>query len=589
MDQTASTKSERKRMGAHYTPPALARLVADRTIKHLEVSGGCQIRVLDPACGDGGLLRAALDALRGRGSDNSYAVGIEADPNALAEARKALRDLPEGMVDLIPGDFLDLVEDFEPQRHLWSSPSTTRGFRGDFDAVIANPPYVRTQVLGAKRAQQLATRFALSGRIDLYHAFIRAIAHVVRPGGVVGIITSNRFMNTLAGKAVRAFLSANLELLEVIDLGDTKLFDAAVLPAVLIGRRCDHNNVTRQYFVPFIRVYSQSDGHSALPATAPGRPSIVEAIAAGDEGVVRVPGGAFAITRGQFSVTAGSSDVWALLSSPQSRMVAHLRNRSQQTIEDVAYVRVGIKTTADDVFIREDWEILPEEKQPEGELLRPLLRHEDARRWAMPRHHSPTARVLYPHVTVGGTKCVVDLDRYPRSREYLTQFRSRLEARRYVIEAGRKWYEVWVPQDPGAWALSKIVVPDISPEPRFFLVDQDYVVNGDCYWITIRPGYSEDLLYLILGVANSSLMSRYHDAVFSNKLYSGRRRYITQYVGKYPLPDESTAVAREIVSLTKELVEVARLDDAVLTRQLEETLDGLVYEAFGLDRHGDLL
>jgi len=576
-------------MGAHYTPPALAHLLADKIVEHLEPSSAREIRVLDPACGDGGLLHAAIDALRQRGFDNCHAVGVEADPKALAEAGRAFEKAEDGLVELMAGDFLELAAGFEPQRDLWSSHATTGRLCGDFDVVIANPPYVRTQVLGAARAQQLANRFGLSGRLDLYHAFIRAITHSLRRGGVLGIITSNRFMSTLAGKAIRAFLSDNLEVLELIDLGDTKLFEAAVLPAVLVGRRPGGRRSPDPYLVPFTRVYAQAHGIASGGDVTPDRGSIVEAVAAGDEGLVQVPGGRFAITRGKFPLSPGASHVWALLSPHESNLVERLRERSHRTIEEVAHVRVGIKTTADDVFIREDWTGLPAERSPEVELLRPLLRHEDAHRWAMPRRHAPSARVLYPHFVVGGAKRVVDLEHYPRSRAYLEDFRSRLAARRYVIEAGRNWYEVWVPQDPAAWASPKIVFPDISPDPRFCLVEDNCLVNGDCYWMTLRPGVAEEILYLILGVANSGLMTRFHDAAFSNRLYSGRRRYITQYVGKYPLPDESTHIARRIGSLAREMVKAARTGAADQVRQLEETMDSLVYEAFGLDRNGGLL
>src|SRR5205085_1388727 len=47
-----------------------------------------------------------------------------------------------------------------------------------FDLVIANPPYVRTQILGAAQARSLAGQFGLTGRTDLYHAFVLAIAGV---------------------------------------------------------------------------------------------------------------------------------------------------------------------------------------------------------------------------------------------------------------------------------------------------------------------------------------------------------------------------------------------------------------------------
>ncbi len=85
--------------------------------------------------------------------------------------------------------------------------------------------------MGAKRAQALAERFGLSGRVDLYQAFLVAMAKQLRPGGILGVITSNRFLTTRGGMATRRFLRLNFDIVELVDLGDTKLFEAAVLPA----------------------------------------------------------------------------------------------------------------------------------------------------------------------------------------------------------------------------------------------------------------------------------------------------------------------------------------------------------------------
>jgi len=573
-------------MGAHYTPAPLARFVADKAIAYLEQSGSEFLRVLDPACGDGQLLKAAIEALLDHGIKNWQAVGVEADAQALGEARNRLTH-PGGVVHLIQGDFLRVASEFTPQQELWSEQGASVGLGSRFDLVIANPPYVRTQVLGAAEAQRIASRYDLSGRVDLYHAFIRAIGDVLRSGGILGIITSNRFMTTLAGKAVRSYLATQLEVLEVIDLGDTRLFEAAVLPAVLIARRKRRGKQFKSYSVPFIRVYSHTG--QAQKDQAPVRVSggIVEALATGDEGIVDAPEGTFAITRGHFAVTPGATDVWRLVSSDESEFLKRIRERSSRLIEDVALVRVGIKTTADEVFIRKNWAALPCEECPESELLRPILSHEDARRWALPGRYVPAARVLYPHLVSGNGKRVINLFDYPCAERYLESFRSRLEARSYVVEAGRRWYEIWVPQDPAAWVSPKIVFPDISAEPKFFLVKEEYLVNGDCYWITLRPGAPEETLYLILGVANSELMTRFHDAAFSNKLYSARRRYITQYVAKYPLPTPDTPAALRISTLTRKLVEQTKQQSAIeRLSQLEHDIDVAVYEAFGLERDG---
>ena len=108
-----------------------------------------------------------------------------------------------------------------------------------YDLIIANPPYVRTQIMGAEQAQLLATQFGLAGRVDLYYAFIVGMAYVLKPGGVGGIIVSNRFMTTKSGGAVRQAIREQFNVRHVWDLGDTRLFDAAVLPAVLLVGKHD--------------------------------------------------------------------------------------------------------------------------------------------------------------------------------------------------------------------------------------------------------------------------------------------------------------------------------------------------------------
>jgi hypothetical protein len=131
-------------------------------------------------------------------------------------------------------------------------------------------------------------------------------------------------------------------------------------------------------------------------------------------------------------------------------------------------------------------------------------------------------------------RCPLDLTRWPRAQKYLSEHRRRLEGRKYVIAAGREWWEIWVPQRPSEWAMPKLVFPDISDVPRFFLDRSGAVVNGDCYWISLSSEANERLGLLMMAVANSSLGTRYYDQACGNKLYSGRRRYITQYVNGFP-------------------------------------------------------
>ena len=104
------------------------------------------------------------------------------------------------------------------------------------------------------------------------------------------------------------------------------------------------------------------------------------------------------------------------------------------------------------------------------------------------------------------------------------------------------------------------------------------VVNGDCYWLSPNDKQT-DILWLALAVANSKFIEEFYDHSFNNKLYSGRRRFITQYVEKFPLPDPKTKIAKDIISITKSIYKQSVKSDF---QDKEFELNKLVYKAFGL-------
>ena len=347
-----------------------------------------------------------------------------------------------------------------------------------FDLVISNPPYVRTQVLGAKRAQELGRQFDLAGRVDLYHAFVAAITADLATGGVLGLLCSNRFLTTKGGRSLRALLLRSYEVAEVWDLGDTKLFEAAVLPAIVIARRAIAPSAPAGSFV---RVY-QDHGTSGQPAHSD---SLFDALAGATEGSVQVGGRGFTIDRGQLQ-ESDAKRAWTLTSATGMRWTTVVREHSVGRLADLGPIRVGIKTTADSVFIRPSWDELPEELRPEEALLHPLLTHRVAGRWRAAENAQGARWVLYTHETQNGRRRAIDLSSFPLARAYLEQHRARLEGRKYVLKAGRAWYEIWVPQQPDAWAGPKLVWPDISDRPKFFLDRSGSIVNGDCYCALVR-------------------------------------------------------------------------------------------------------
>lgn len=559
--------TEEKAGGATYTPKILADFVAAQVVKAAHVkSGGGTVKLLDPATGDGELLISLLAQLVGQGVSAIEVHGFETNVTALNIATARIQQhFPKIARHLTHGNFLDFVLD-QVRPHDTGGLFEKEDVAPSYDLIIANPPYVRTQIMGAEQAQLLASQFGLAGRVDLYYAFIVGIAHVLKPGGIGGIIVSNRFMTTKSGGAVRQAIREYFNVHHVWDLGDTKLFDAAVLPAVLLVEK--HEGQER-VSAAFTSIYATSD-ESTHQTT-----NVITALEF--DGVMEIADGRrFMVKNGTLNISASADAVWRMASEASDGWLSTVEANTWRRFGDIGKIRVGVKTCADKVFIRFDWHEMPVKARPE--LLRPLTTHHIARRFRADVAKK-TRQILYPHQSINGQRMAVDLAAYPRTAAYLEQYRSTLEGRTYVIESGRQWFEIWVPQDPSNWDAPKLVFRDISAEPTFWIDLDGSIVNGDCYWLTCVNPDSTDHLWLAAAVANSSFIEAFYDHSFNNKLYAGRRRFITQYVERFPLPNPELPRSRTIVALAKQIYEAVGTSDA---DTLSKQLDKLVWEAFGV-------
>ena len=560
-------KFEIKKAGAHYTPRILANFVAKKIIESWIPPQDTEIvRVIDPAVGDGNLLLSLVYQLMKKTSFKIETIGFDTDKFALEYAGDRLQKQSHGInSSWLNEDFLNYVLE---QNFFLSDPLFSKKRQDEtFDLLIANPPYIRTQNLGAQKTKQLAEQFGLSGRIDIYHAFLLAISEVLKPKGIAGVIVSNRFLTTQAGKAVRKGLLEKYDILKIWDLGDTKIFEAAVLPAVLIFKL--KNDTERIEPTKFTSIYAADIAVNDCKIIK----NPIEALE--NEGLVAIEDGkVFNVRKGRLNWGEYYGDIWRLSNKKTDEWLEKVAQNTYCYFKDINKVRVGVKTTADKVFISNEWDYIADDQCPE--LLLPLTTHHIARRFKSikPKHQY---KILYTHEVIKGKRVAIDLKRYPNSLKYLQQYQEQLESRKYLKEAGRNWYEIWVPQNPNAWPKPKLVFKDISERPIFWIDLEGTVINGDCYWIAGEED-SIHLLWLALAVANSSFIITYYDYSFNNKLYASRRRFITQYVEKFPLPNPNSDIAQDLIKLS---METYKNIDSIDTSSIQNDLDMLVWNAFG--------
>lgn len=536
-----------KQNGVFYTPPQMADYVANEMMKYSKLSDNEDtIAILDPAVGEGELLVSMVSQVLNSGK-TIIATGYETDEQVANNTSQKLQKMfPNVIVDIRCSDFLDDVE---------------AGKTELYDFVIANPPYIRTQIMGSEKAQQIAGKLKVNGRVDIYYAFLIYTKKVLKENGISGYITSNKFMTIKAGTSVRNYMLRNYRLYQVTDLGDTKLFSSSVLPCIMffsLGTTDKSENVR---FTSVYERHDETDNYTEAD-------SIFDVIY--NSGNYKLPDGrCYRFQQGRLK-SIETDELWTISSDENEKWLKRVESNTWMTFSDIGKVRVGIKTTADNVFIGDDWS----GDKAGLEWLRPLITHRNAGQ--IVGNNSSQWKVLYTHTMKAGKKVPFELDDFPKTKDYLMSHYEQLSGRTYVIKAKRRWYEIWVPQNPDAWKHRKIVFRDISEKPQFWLDETGAIVNGDCYWIDIADDISEDVICLALAVANSSFIEKFYDIKFNTKLYSGKRRYQTQYVEQFPIPYHDSNLATQAISIVKKIIAEGNEN----TSSYMKTLDSLVMSMF---------
>jgi hypothetical protein len=199
-----------------------------------------ELRILEPAVGDGVLLVAALEGLElaylraggdparlGRFRHGLTCVGVDRDPAAVgrARARLAARGVPGA--GLVVGDALSAVD---------------LAGAGTFHLVASNPPFVSARVAAAagQDRQALIRRYRTArGAFDIAAAFVERSLELLAPGGRLAVILPRSLCATLHGRPLRQLLTTRATVTDLIDVSHRRPFGprVAVYPLLLRALR----------------------------------------------------------------------------------------------------------------------------------------------------------------------------------------------------------------------------------------------------------------------------------------------------------------------------------------------------------------
>lgn len=395
-----------------------------------------------------------------------------------------------------------------------------------FDVVIGNPPYIRQERLRPLKSF-LKTFPCNLGTADIYIYFYAQGLRLLKKGGFLGFISSNKFMRSEYGKTLRPMLLGEAALREIVDFGELPVFkEAATFPAIVLVEKTPYQEEPVRYC-----------GVRELEFD-----SLAKLV--GEKGVFLGP-------------EAFKGANWSLGSEEE---MALMRKMERVGVPLGEYVKLKVKrgvitglneaflidSHTRDHFIKEDPKC--------SELIKPLLVGDDIRRYELNFHER------YIILTMMG----VEIDKYPVILAHLSKFKKQLEVR---WDKGEHWYELRACDYYEAFEKPKIVFPDIGMSCRFSIdATNHYFLTNTCYFIPLQN-------YYLLSLLNSRLIDHYYrkiSSVLGDPQKRGRMRFFSQFLERIPIRRIIDSTSRELRGES-----LQRLLEAYRKGNAEEVLEGV--------------
>ncbi len=458
---------------------------------------------------------------------------------------------------------------------------------GGFDAVIGNPPYVRSVAL--KESNYALWNFcrshyqsASAREWDIYLVFVEKGLGCLGEKGKLGCILPNKFLNSRVGENLREILSEGRHVERVLTFGAFQIFAGATTYTCLLfldRQGVDHSTVAR-----YVGPLGGSRALCPLPEDAKKFWDI-----------------------SKFPTNQLTSIPW-----DSSVFGAPLLQKLNQwpELQSLADIYKGTGTNADRVYVVEQRGrsdagtlVFSREKQAEYLLesvfLKQALRGRDISRY---RLQDDQNLLIVPYESTGSRFTLVSEERLvkiaPRTLAYLRECKGRLDKREKGRFKGERWYCFGRPQNMIRFEVpQKIVIPDVAKQGTCYLDCEGKWLLDTAYAIVLKPEIELDLRF-VLAVLNSPLLT-YFLRQTGTMLRGGYFRMKTAYLNPFPVrtidfSDPSDKARHDrMVEFVETMLKLHRNLRAVKTnheksliqRQIDATdkqIDQLVYELYGL-------
>ena len=533
-----------------------------------------QITILDPACGSGAFLNAALQFLMAEhklidemeAKVAGAAIVFQDVENSILEHNLYGVDINEESVEIAqlalwlrtakPHRKLNsLNENIKCGNSLISDPAIAgeKAFnwqeqfpkvfeKGGFDVVIGNPPYVHLEsVIETSVQLEKAGYSTYNKRGDLYCLFVEKAFQLANSNGVISYIMPNKWLQAGYGKELRVyFLNKRLE--RLIDFGDIQIFEGATTyPCIFIGR---NEEPAKQMIVSVLKAADALDFNQNVKNT---------------EEV--------------FDISQFSSDTWVISSQKEKALLERLSATHlplKKFINGESYR--GVLTGLSEAFLIDSntYQSIVSKDEKAKERIYPFLQG---------RNITPYGKAEATSFLILFEKGWTQRERFFESEveawDYLkTEYPSISEWLEPFADKGRKhtdkgdfWWELRACDYYEQFAKPKIMYQAFQVKPCFIYDTQGFYSNNSMWFI---PTDCKALLAIL-----NSRMGWWLITKFCSQIQNGYQ-LIWKYFGQIPIPickdnEALSVLADTMLSLNSQLQEKRTR----FLRRLHENLEGI--------------
>ncbi|WP_300461256.1 TaqI-like C-terminal specificity domain-containing protein [Desulfobacula sp.] len=430
-----------------------------------------------------------------------------------------------------------------------------------FDIIIGNPPYVQIQNFSGQQIQkdlekQQFETFAKTG--DIYCLFYEKGYRLLKNGGGLCFITSNKWMRANYGKKLRSFFNIKTNPLVLIDFSSFHVFETATV-----------------------------DTNILLFEKAKNRKSTLACKA--DKAITQHTNFEKMVEDCQIILNDLNSNSWIIVEKDDFAVKKQIEKIGVPLEKWDASLFRGIVTGYNEAFIIDKKTKLKLESQDQknSKVLKPVLSGRDIKRYQVNFKKTwllfiPWHFPLHEDASVSGASNLAEEEfkkRYHYLYQYLEKHKTKLSSRN-KSETGIR-YEWYALQRCAAsyyreFEKQKIVWGNLALSAQFALADPDVFINAPSNMITSdQPKY-------LLAILNSKV-SDYYIRSLGVTRNGGYFEYKPMFVEKLPVPQIDSDDRLPLEILVDFIPFLIKNEKKLEAAYFEQIIDGLVYELYFQD------